>query len=406
MNILYYINGRMPSRKANGYQSSQMCKHFSLIPNVSLFLAHQKRNIYNQAFINSTISKHYNLNFKFCEKKIFCVDFVHYFEKLPFFFQLKFLHVISEYLTTFSSLISIYSFFRKLEIDYLYLRSNQVLIGFGLFFPKFFLKKIIFEVHQLNNSSLMNKLFVRYLLNTHSIVTVTKCLKEELVRRKIPSKLVTVQPDSVDLTNFSDNLPIKKARKAINLDSECMYIGYVGRFFTVGNEKGISNIIRASRLVLKKFNVKFIFIGGYSKEINLYKSYIKSLGLDDDAYIFIESKPISSLPLYLWACNILLMPYPKTKHYSCYMSPLKMFEYMASGRPIVATNLPAIKEILKHKYNSLLAKPDDCADLSKSIIALIENKKLRDLISKNALRDSKKYTWEKRSTNILKFVRR
>ena len=84
-----------------------------------------------------------------------------------------------------------------------------------------------------------------------------------------------------------------------------------------------------------------------------------------------------------------------------FTSPIKLFEYMATGRPIVATKLPTIQEILTDKVDSVLVKPDSVCELKRGIELLLNDEKLASAISTKAYRDVKNYTWEERVKKIL-----
>lgn len=405
--ITYYVNGRMPSLKANGYQSSQMCKSLSKLKNIKLQLLYQDRNKNVIEHIRTNIKTHYNLDIDLSSSPVFCIDFVYILEKLPYMFRTKFLYVFSIYLTTFSSLYSIYKFVKISKTDFLYIRNNLVLIGLGLFFPKSFLNKVIFEVHDINASYIFRKLFIHYLKNVHSVITVTSFLKKELILERLCSKKIIIQPDCVDLERFSSNLTIIEARNILKIKTNNIIVGFVGRFTTSGNEKGIPEIIKAAKLVLRKFSkIQFYFVGGTESEISKYENLIINLGLKKKAFVFVKIQDVSKVPSYLWACNILLMPHPKTHFYSFYVSPLKLFEYMASRRPIIASKLPSISEILTHKKNSILVSPGSYREISESILKLIHDTNLVKTLVKNAAYDVKKYTWDIRARNIVRFILR
>ena len=103
------------------------------------------------------------------------------------------------------------------------------------------------------------------------------------------------------------------------------------------------------------------------------------------------------------ACDILLMPFPWCEHYAYYMSPLKMFEYMASQRPIIASDLPSIREVLDEK-NCLFCKPDNADDLAEKINFLVVKDNFGRSIAAEAYNKVKDYTWAKRAKNILEFI--
>lgn len=86
------------------------------------------------------------------------------------------------------------------------------------------------------------------------------------------------------------------------------------------------------------------------------------------------------------------------------MSPLKMFEYMGGGRPIVAADLPSIKEALNNG-NAIMVKPDNPGDLARGIKTVLDNNDLAEKTSVQAFKDVEKYTWERRVENILDFIK-
>jgi len=88
------------------------------------------------------------------------------------------------------------------------------------------------------------------------------------------------------------------------------------------------------------------------------------------------------------------------------MSPLKLFEYMAAGVPIVATELPSVREVLRHGENAWLVEPDEKNALAKGITRIIEDAALKAKIAAEAEQSAKQYTWERRAISILDQMRR
>ena len=84
---------------------------------------------------------------------------------------------------------------------------------------------------------------------------------------------------------------------------------------------------------------------------------------------------------------------------------LKIFEYLASRTPIVASDMPFNQEFLHNGENAILFKADDSEALAGAIKALLVDKKLARRISANAIKDSKKYSYEARAKKIIKFIR-
>lgn len=110
-------------------------------------------------------------------------------------------------------------------------------------------------------------------------------------------------------------------------------------------------------------------------------------------------------------CDILLMPYQKKVFLengitdtSKWMSPMKMFEYLACGKPIISSDLPVLREVLKNNINSILVESDNINEWDSAIKLLIINKELRSKLGRNAYIDFKfNYTWEIRAKKIIKF---
>jgi len=101
--------------------------------------------------------------------------------------------------------------------------------------------------------------------------------------------------------------------------------------------------------------------------------------------------------------DVLVIPFPNTPHYAFYASPLKLFEYMASGCPIIASDLPALREILNDK-NALFFKPGDASGLARAVKMIKSSQMLGYHLSQQALADVKNYTWKARVEKILNFI--
>jgi glycosyltransferase involved in cell wall biosynthesis len=108
--------------------------------------------------------------------------------------------------------------------------------------------------------------------------------------------------------------------------------------------------------------------------------------------------------IFLEAADLLVLPMNKDLSYGVYSSPLKLFEYMASGTPILASDFGAIKEVLNEK-NSFLFNPEDINDFIEKIKYISDNNEKAIKIGKESLKLVKEYTWEKRAAGILSFLK-
>ena len=120
---------------------------------------------------------------------------------------------------------------------------------------------------------------------------------------------------------------------------------------------------------------------------------------------FIGWRKHSLIPLYLRAADLLVLPNKKDGDLSeFYTSPLKMFEYMAAGKPIIATDLPSLREVL-NEQNAFFVVPGDSVALARGITMVLNNAMLADRISRQALQEVKNYTWDIRAQQILDFIK-
>jgi glycosyltransferase involved in cell wall biosynthesis len=169
----------------------------------------------------------------------------------------------------------------------------------------------------------------------------------------------------------------------------------------MGFEKGIKDILKALKK-LSDENILFLAVGGNEKEVDFYKLMAQNLGVESQV-LFFGRQEQAKLALFQKAADILLMPFPKIAHYEYFMTPLKMFEYMAAERPIIASNLPSIKEIL-NEQNCFFCEPEDSEGLAKKIKQVFEDPVLVEKISCQAFQDVSQYAWNRRASKILAFI--
>ena len=117
-----------------------------------------------------------------------------------------------------------------------------------------------------------------------------------------------------------------------------------------------------------------------------------------------------SIPLYQAASDVLLMPYSRSISASSgqdiaeVINPMKMFEYMASGRAIVSADIPSIREVL-NEANAIFCEPDDVGKWKAAIASLLSNKLYRDELAIQARKDVEQLTWTKRAERVLKSIK-
>jgi glycosyltransferase involved in cell wall biosynthesis len=259
----------------------------------------------------------------------------------------------------------------------------------------FFKNNIVFEAHSFSKKRTWLYGILR--LNKVKTVAITRGLKEEFLGLKFGEADVLVAADGVDPEEFSPELcSAAEARQRLNLASDKKLAVYTGHLF---EWKGVHTLLESSKNLPE---VDFIFVGGTFRDVEIFRnkasqaSNVKVIG----------HVPHKDVPAYLRAADVLVLPNSaKVGISERYTSPLKMFEYMASKKPIVATDLPSIREIL-NEDSAVLVSPDDPAAMARGIKKIISDPSLAIRLSENAFLKVAGFSWKSRASLIASFIHR
>jgi glycosyltransferase involved in cell wall biosynthesis len=125
---------------------------------------------------------------------------------------------------------------------------------------------------------------------------------------------------------------------------------------------------------------------------------------------FLGYVPNVELPKYLLAADVLIAPYTEGSQSIGgdviieHSSPMKLFEYMAVGKPIITSNIGAIPEVMRDGHNGLLVTPGNVDELGRAIIRILSDPLLAKRLGATACKDVIQYTWENRVSRILEFA--
>jgi glycosyltransferase involved in cell wall biosynthesis len=260
---------------------------------------------------------------------------------------------------------------------------------FLLFTPRKF--KLYAEIHDIPERKW---LFMRMLRKADGIIAITNALKGSLVDLGIASDIIAVIPDAVDITKFDIKISKEEARERLSLPRSGHIVLYTGHLY---KWKGAEALAESTAYLP---DVKMIFLGGVVPEIDEFR---KKYGHNPKIAILPFTKQ-SVIPLFLKAADVLVIPNSGKYEISrSFTSPLKLFEYMASGRPIVASDLPSIREIL-NEDNANFSLPDDPPSLANGIEGILADKNRSDALAKRAREDVEMYSWQKRAQAIKSFL--
>ena len=228
------------------------------------------------------------------------------------------------------------------------------------------------------------------------IVTIHQKLKDNFVRLGVPEKKVLIQEDAVDLEIFdqiSDDTEKNKNNLHISIKKKIvMYCG------SLKPGKGINLILQTAKKLELNSDILFYIVGGSKAEVDFWKNYNNQSFRNVVFTGFIHG---SQIPQFLKSADILFMPYDKNEKNKVMdintTSPIKLFEYMASKKPILTSKIQVIEKILEDKESAIILENN----YEKGIEELLSNKKLCQKISENAYAQSKNYTYKKRCEKIL-----
>jgi glycosyltransferase involved in cell wall biosynthesis len=217
-------------------------------------------------------------------------------------------------------------------------------------------------------------------------VTITHALAEELTRRHQPRERLAVIADGV---RHSGNPPMPIPAEPV--------VAYAGHLYAW---KGVDVLLHALALLPEASG---LIIGGHAAEPDLdrVKRLAKELGIRDRVTFSGMIEP-GQVAERLASARILVLPNPASAISTRFTSPLKLFEYMAAARAIVASDLPSIREVLTDNENALLVKPGDAAAMAEAIRRVINDRDFAQGLARNAFRDVAQYTWARRAERLEK----
>lgn len=370
MNICYISNCKIPSITANSIQVMKMCQAMSQLGyGVKLIAPKPKAS---PELDDIDIWHHYGIRYPFQLDRIF-----------------KF-SVIGE--QAYSLTAVLWALWGKADV--VYTRNiRSALIAVNMRMP------VICEVHQMPGGyggPLYLRGFSRGRKTPKILVAITNSLKEDLIScfpQETKRLRITVAPDGVDFERF-ENLPdVMTARRELRLNLSGFVAGYSGHFY---KGKGLEVVLELGRRCPQ---MKFLVMGGYPQEVIALKKRLHKRGISN--IYFQGFIPNSKLPVYLAACDALLLPNQRFVSGSGggnigrWTSPLKLFEYMASKRLIIASDIPVLREILSRK-DALLCDPENINEWELALMRASKDVSLRQYMAHRLYKKAKTYSWKSR----------
>lgn len=373
--LFLIFHGRYPSEKAASLFAAKSCEAFVEQGYCVTLLVPRRRSVVHRDSFST-----YNIPENFTVKYLPTIDlfFVPHLHMIAFLISL----------VAFSVSTTIYLVLKSKDKDIVY--SNEHL---PLILASFFRKNTFYEVHDMPERK---KMFYRLLFcRLRGVIATNTWKQKKLIEMfQLTTKQVLCEPNGVDLREFQDQISKVEARAELKIASDARIVLYTGHLYSW---KGVDTLAEAAAFL---DDVIVYCVGGTKDDIYRFK---ERYGTIKNLHI-VGHRPHREISLWQKAADIAVLPNTGREDISVYYtSPMKLFEYMASGLPIVASDLPSITEIL-NKENAVLISPDDPNVLASAILSVFKNRDNAKKIAIRAMSDVEEHTWQKRAGRIMKFI--
>ncbi|MEY2665227.1 MAG: hypothetical protein RLZZ480_332 [Candidatus Parcubacteria bacterium] len=366
MKLAYLVNIRYPSERANAIQITAMCNAFAANGvEVTLFTNRRTRESKSEAEQYFGIPLHFTL------------------KRLPqglFIPGVQATYLFSElFFATFFWLSG-----AAKRFDVVYSRQEWV-----LYFLSFVVNrdKLVWESHEAK----LNLPARRLLRRRIKTVVISEGIREAYEHFGVLQTQMLVAHDGIDEDMLQPSEDKAQVRARLGLPQDKKIAMYIGGFDAW---KGVETFFQASRLCT---DVTFAAIGGSMEQL-------KNLSHEYPSVQFLGPRPYSELKNNQQAADVLVVPNTaKNQLSAAYTSPLKLFAHLASGVPLVISDVPSLT-IVTGREKVTVFVPDDAADLAEKITQTLENPYARTY-AEELRSDAVKYTWTKRVSEILNFIR-
>ncbi len=374
MKITYISSSTIPSRAANSIHVMKMCQAFARNGHEVVLIAPDRKNDVEQGVEDA-------FAFYGVEK---CFEIV----KLPWL-PIKGRTYIYGLLAGRKA--------KTLKPDLVYCRNLA-----GCFFAALFSLPVVFESHgPTEDRGSVSELMFRGLIRSpclQKLVVITHALKKDYEAKYLQTRgKIQVAPDGADPIP-EGVIPVELPNKGKRLQ-----VGYVGHLY---RGRGVDVIVALAKTCDW---ADFHLVGGSEKDIVFWKD--RTVNLKNIIFHGFVS-PVNAERIRV-AFDILLAPYQHEVSVSSvnaggggntvhWMSPIKIFEYMAASKAIICSDLPALREVMDHDRNVLLCPPDDVDAWENGLKRLRDEPELRHRLGAEANRHfTKNFTWQARAKQLL-----
>ena len=254
---------------------------------------------------------------------------------------------------------------------------------------------VFLEVHRVPGGKLRRRWLAEAARGVRGILAISGGVREDLLALGLPEAKVKVEHDGHDPARFAMRPARAEARAALGLAEGAPVAVYTGGLLAW---KGVDVLVEAARTLP---DVYFVVAGGMDGDVKRLRA--RAGGLANVR--FDGFQPPARVPLYLAAADLGVVPNRSKPAISArHTSPLKVFEAMAASLPIVASDLPSLRELLEDGRDALLVAPDDPQALAAGIARLAGDAPLRERLGRNLGARAAAHTWDARAERILDWM--
>ena len=391
--LLYISTMRLPTEKAHGLQIMQNCEAFADAGcDVTLWVARRWNTREMRAVADQF--QYYGVRANFAIRRIPCLDLFPLFPADSAGARLAF------YILQLSYALASVILLQFTRADIYYSRDSIILSLLARLRAK---SALVYEAHQFPASGRGAALQRQVVTNVGSVIAVTPRLREDLIgmRGADPARTI-VAHDGVRRARFDQLRDQAAARGQIGWSQGAFIVGYVGRLQTLGMDKGVGLLVEALAAV---DGACLALVGGPDDIAVSLRNRWLDLGMPPERFLYAGHVPPDEVPLYLSAFDVCALPLPAETHFAKYASPMKLFEYMAAGRAIAASDLPSWSDVARDRETALMLPPNDVAAWSEAINSLRHDEDLRIRLGRCAReRALEQYSWDVRAERILAHI--
>lgn len=372
LTVAYIANIRFPTEKAHGYQIARVLSALTEIGVTSKLIVPTRKN-----HITAPWHEYYGVEPTFTVRTVWCPDLFSgnpLWDRIAFLTQTVMFGIRLCFLAISKSTVIMT---RDKGIAWLY-----GVLGY----------RVVYSAHSVTG----NKFLYRMLLKRVAAVVANSEGTKAAVEALLTTRVVVAHNGADQNPYISTERSV--LRKELELPRNKHIVLYSGHLYSW---KGIDTVLDAAKHLRTNKDVEVVVIGGLPADVFRYREYALREHIPN--IVFLGHQDKSLVPKFLAAADVLLLPNSaQTEESITQTSPLKLFEYLASGRTIIASDLPSIRSVVSDR-EVFFVTPDDGSALAFAIEYALEREDEARSRREHSLTLSKTYTWSAH-TEILKSV--